>query len=231
MNYDKCKYIGARVKPRSKKLELEVSLDTKNSNYSQSKGEQFASNVDGKFSLAQQSKYYKSNLMDKQVFQSLNAAPSNIQNHYYVGLLDKNEFHLTPLRGVYQMRPSFEYFDISEKKFKDAKEAASAMQEAEYLTEEEGDENEADKTELITIKYAKDAHAKKEATQENENWIQLAYSRSTDPGSIEIREKLLCTNKENLLNINDLVPNYFDKLLGVEEHKHVQDVKSEPMQL
>lgn len=229
MNYDKCKCIGARVKPKSKKLELEISLDTKNPNYSQSKGEQFASNVDGKFSLGQQNKYYKSNLMDKQVFQSLNAAPSNIQNHYYVGLLDKNEFHLTPLKGIYQMRPSFEYFDISEKKFKDAKEAA--VQEAEYLTEEEIDDNENDKTELITIKYAKDAHAKKEISQEHENWIQLAYSRPSDPGSSEIRNKLTCKNKENLININDLVPNYFDKLLGVDEQKNVQDVKTESMQL
>ena len=118
MNYDNATYTAARVKPKNKKVELEISLDTKNSNYSTAKGEQFAINVDNN----SQQRYYKSNVMDKQLLVSTNAATGSMNKHYCVGVVTSNELHLTPLENLLQIKPSFEYFDIYEKKIKDAKE-------------------------------------------------------------------------------------------------------------
>lgn len=61
--------------------------------------------------------------MDKQVFVSANATPGNMNKHYSIGIIRGNELHLTPVQSIVQMKPSFEYFDIFEKKVKDAKES------------------------------------------------------------------------------------------------------------
>lgn len=120
MNYDNATYHAARIKPKNKKVELEIKLDTKNPNYSTTKGEQFAMNVDN--SHTQEQKYYNSNVMDKQLLVSTNAATGNMNKHYCVGVVKSNQLHLTPLQNLIQLKPSFEYFDIYEKKVKDAKE-------------------------------------------------------------------------------------------------------------
>lgn len=116
-------------------------MDTRNENYSKVKGEQFAINVDGKPSsslfgnkttnLKQQSqnleqqKYFKSHLMDKQVFVSSNATLGQMNKLYHLGILDNGSqsLHLTPIQSILQMKPSFEYFDIYEKKLKDSKDS------------------------------------------------------------------------------------------------------------
>ena len=118
-------------------------MDTRNDNYSKVKGEQFALNVDGKLGVSsssssslhnrtgsnknqeqqqQQQKYFRSNLMDKQVYVSSNAALGKMNKLYHLGAINESGLHLTPVQSVLQMRPSFEYFDIFEKKIKDLKE-------------------------------------------------------------------------------------------------------------
>lgn len=104
-----------------------------NDNYSKAKGEQFALNVDGKPSsqygvnLKKQAKeeprYYRSSMMDKSVLVSSNGTPGQMNQLYHLGLLKENQLHLTPVQAVLQMRPSFEHFDIYERKVKEAREA------------------------------------------------------------------------------------------------------------
>jgi DNA-directed RNA polymerase-3 subunit RPC5 len=132
--------LSARIKPKQNRLELEVELDTKNENYSKIKGEQFALNVDGKHpslgaklnprqqqiqqQQTEQPKYFHSSLMDKQVYQSTNATLGQMNKLYHLGLLNESGLHLTPVHSILQMKPSFEYFDIYEKKMKDIRESA-----------------------------------------------------------------------------------------------------------
>ena len=115
-------------------------MDTKNENYSKVKGEQFALNVDGKQTSqlgklnprqqqiqqqqTEQPKYFHSSLMDKQVYQSTNATLGQMNRLYHLGLIDEAGVHLTPVHSIVQMKPSFEYFDIYEKKMKDIRDSA-----------------------------------------------------------------------------------------------------------
>ena len=104
-----------------------------NQNYSRTKGEQFALNVDGKPSLLlssktnnnnkEQQRYYKSTVMDKQVLTSSNGTLDQMARLYQLGILKDDKLHLNPIQCILQMKPSFEYFDIYEKKVKEAKDA------------------------------------------------------------------------------------------------------------
>ena len=127
------------MKPKQNRLELEIALDTRNENYSKVKGEQFALNVDGKQTTQsgklnikqmqvqqqqnEQLKYFNSNLMDKQVYVSTNASLGQMNKLYHLGVVSNNSVHLTPVQSILQMKPSFEYFDIYDKKVKDIKDS------------------------------------------------------------------------------------------------------------
>ncbi len=132
--YDESRILNARIKPLEKRIELDMELHTMNDNYSKAKGEQFALNVDGKpgsqfinSNLKKQNKeeprYYQSNVMDKTVLVSSNGTPGQMNQLYHLGLLKENGVHLTPVQAVLQMRPSFEHFDIYERKVKETREA------------------------------------------------------------------------------------------------------------
>lgn len=58
-----------------------------------------------------------SNLMDKTILQSSRALP-NCSN-YAVGIFQDGELHVTPLKGVIQMRPQFNYLDKSDKRVRE----------------------------------------------------------------------------------------------------------------
>ncbi len=62
--------------------------------------------------------------MDKQVYQSTNAALGQMNKLYHLGILNEKSLHLTPVQSILQMKPSFEYFDIYEKKVKDIRDSA-----------------------------------------------------------------------------------------------------------
>lgn len=55
--------------------------------------------------------------MDKTVLQSSRALP-NCSN-YAVGIFQDGELHLTPLKGIIQMRPQFNYLDKSDKRVRE----------------------------------------------------------------------------------------------------------------
>ena len=61
--------------------------------------------------------------MDKSVYSSTNGALGQMNKLYQLGVLKDNQLHLTPVQSILQMKPSFEHFDIYEKKVKESKEA------------------------------------------------------------------------------------------------------------
>lgn len=55
--------------------------------------------------------------MDKTVLQSSRALP-NCSN-YGIGIFQDGELHITPLKGIIQLRPEFNYLDKSDKRARD----------------------------------------------------------------------------------------------------------------
>jgi len=58
-----------------------------------------------------------SDIMDKQILQSTRALPDT--SKYAVAVYHDSELHITPLRGIVHLRPSFLYLDKSDKRAKE----------------------------------------------------------------------------------------------------------------
>jgi hypothetical protein len=66
--------------------------------------------------------------MDKVVYSSTNATLGQMNRLYFLSVLKEKKLHLTPIRSILQMKPSFEYYDIYEKKVKDLKEGSKSAE-------------------------------------------------------------------------------------------------------
>lgn len=223
--YDDSNFLSAKIKPKVNKVELDIGLDTYNDNYSKVKGEQYALNIDGKQSNQtkvssrvkhEPERYYKSNLMDKQVLTSTNATLGQMNRLYHLGLLKDNNLHLNPIQAILQMKPSFDYFDLVEKKGKDLKD--SDLKESEVDIEEDF-ESELEKAELVTMKYSNNSN--KAITEPEQNWIHLEYFDQSNLNSNRLKENLYCKNQENLIKLNLTNEEFISRLVDL-------DIKNEP---
>ncbi|XP_060603033.1 DNA-directed RNA polymerase III subunit RPC5-like [Ruditapes philippinarum] len=177
MTYDNVELLSGKVKPNQKKLELEVALNTKSKHYCNSKGEQFALNVDGRNPDA--SSFYSSDKMDKQV---LSSYPSGTNSgRYALGYLKDGDLFLSPVHAQVQMKPSFHYLDKSDTRA----ESKLAAQEAGDSSQDEGEEE----AKAVTVKFARPesdiAKARRLASfghmqklQEEEAWVPLRFSNT-----------------------------------------------------
>lgn len=215
--YDDTKFLGARIKPKQSRLELEVDLDTKNENYSKVKGEQFAINVDGGTNVAlagqqskskpldkqPQAKYFRSNCMDKQVLTSTNGCLGQMNRLYYLGFLRNSlaELSLTPIQTILQMKPSFEYFDIFEKRVKETNKSKEESNN-DYSTEEEADSEVDTKPELVTLKYGSGVASNQQQIQEQEHWVNLEIINFKESSAVRLKNALECHRKDNILKID-----------------------------
>ena len=140
MTYDGSHVMRARFRPVNQQAQLELAINTKGENYDESKGEQIALNTDG--ASAGSSKYFQSSKMDKQLLTG--SSPVASTGRYALAILDNEELHLTPVKGVLQLRPSLAYMDQSDK---------TAKQEA----RNNGDtvEEEDNKPQAVTVRFTK----------------------------------------------------------------------------
>ncbi|XP_028409437.1 DNA-directed RNA polymerase III subunit RPC5-like isoform X1 [Dendronephthya gigantea] len=187
VSYDKTACLSSRVKPKQQKVMLEMSLNTSGPSYCKSKGEQFAWEAD--HAASDDKKFFRSDRMDKQVLLSSQGTVSTSQ--YAVGLLRDGEIHLTPLKGVVQLRPSFEYLDRN--------------QEKKPTNQEEGDSQDEDeeKATALLVRFAKketeQAKAQRlssykhlEKQMSEEPWTEVEYFGINDTKSVEERNLLFC---------------------------------------
>ncbi|KAK7112961.1 DNA-directed RNA polymerase III subunit RPC5-like [Littorina saxatilis] len=192
MSYEHVDHTKARVKPKHKMVELELGLNTKSQNYSESKGEQIAVNVEGGNRLMEEESYFASGMMDKQVLRSV---PCPADTHKYaIGILKNDELHVTPVNAMVQMRPVFDYLDKADNREK----KETAAKEAGGDSSQEEDED----VQQVTVKFARpeseEAKARRMASyeyvqrrREEEHWHTLTYHGSDDTSHVEAEYQLL----------------------------------------
>ncbi|XP_063170807.1 DNA-directed RNA polymerase III subunit RPC5 [Candoia aspera] len=189
MTYDDVTHLSAKIKPKQQKVELEMAIDTSNSNYCRSKGEQIALNVDG--TCSDETSTYSSKLMDKQTFCSSQTI-SNI-SRYAAAVYKKGELHLTPLHGVLQMRPSFAYLDKADAKYRE-REAANDHGDS---SQDEAEED----VKQITVRFSRpeseqarqrrvQSYEFLQKRQAEEHWVHLHYYGLKDSRSEHERQYL-----------------------------------------
>uniref|UniRef100_A0A6B2FAJ3 DNA-directed RNA polymerase III subunit RPC5 C-terminal domain-containing protein n=1 Tax=Bothriechis nigroviridis TaxID=88079 RepID=A0A6B2FAJ3_BOTNI len=189
MTYDEVTHLSAKIKPKQQKVELEMAIDTSNSNYCRSKGEQIALNVDG--TCTDETNTYSSKLMDKQTFCS-SQTTSNI-SRYAAAIYKRGELHLTPLNGILQMRPSFAYLDKADAKYRE-REAANEHGDS---SQDEADED----VKQITVRFSRpeseqarqrrvQSYEFLQKRQAEEHWVHLHYYGLKDSRSEHERQYL-----------------------------------------
>ena len=140
MTYDGSHVIKARFRPVNQQAQLELAINTKSENYDESKGEQIALNTDG--AAGGSNKYFQSSKMDKQLLTG--SSPLASTGRYALAILDNEELHLTPVKGVLQLRPSLGYMDKSDK---------TARQEARNSGDNIDEED--NKPQAVTVRFTK----------------------------------------------------------------------------
>jgi DNA-directed RNA polymerase-3 subunit RPC5 len=229
-SYDDSKIIQSCIKPQHQEVKLEVGLDMQSSNYDKSRGEQIAWNVDGAGSKDEkkksEEKFFKNDVMDKQILQSTRALPDT--SKYAVAVYHDNELHITPLRGIVHLRPSFVYLDKSDKR---AKEEAKEHGEADLSGEEE-------EAQQVTVKFAQQETERKRRARERsfgylsqksaeEPWFHTEFHNSCSEKAELERGKLYCTKVDERVNELSLgVKEYMKNLVPVEEMEQA-DVSSD----
>ncbi|XP_076650808.1 RNA polymerase III subunit E [Halictus rubicundus] len=212
--YDNATVLKSSIKPQNQEVLIEVEIDTHSVNYDQSKGEQIAINADGDAKSDQDvdEKAFDSHLMDKTVLQSSRALP-NCSN-YAVGVFQDGELHLTPLRGVVQMRPQFNYLDKSDKRVRD---------EAKNIGEELEEEEESLKQVNVTFARQKPEFMKKMQEQSfqhhtqksmEERWIHTKYIPANSTQAELTRLEMFCSATDETVNTLNLTNKQYLELLA-----------------
>lgn len=191
MTYDDVNHLGAKIKPKQQKVELEMAINTLSPNYCSSKGEQIALNVDG--TTYDETNTYSAKLMDKQTFSSIQATTNT--SRYAAAVFRKGELHVTPLTGILQMRPSFSYLDKADNKTRE-REAAN---EGGDSSQDEAEED----AKAITVRFARpeseqarqrriQSYEFLQKKQAEEPWVHLHYHGVKDGRSEHERQYLFC---------------------------------------
>lgn len=191
MTYDDATHLSAKIKPKQQKVELEVAMDCLSPNYSRSKGEQIALNVDG--TTFDESNLYSVKMMDKQTLTSIQATTDT--SRYAAAVFRKGELHLTPLQGILQMRPSFTYLDKADAKHRERETANEAGDSSQDEAE--------DDVKQITVRFSRpeseqarqrrvQSYEFLQKRQNEEPWVHLYYHGIKDSRSEHERQYLFC---------------------------------------
>ncbi|XP_063995031.1 DNA-directed RNA polymerase III subunit RPC5 [Diachasmimorpha longicaudata] len=202
--YDNAEFLKTAIKPENQEVRIEVGIEPGGPNYDHRKGEQIVLNADGpldRFAQDTKGRLFEGSMMDKIVLQSSRALPDC--SNYAVGIFQDGELHVTPLKGIVQLRPQFNYLDMSEKNTKE-----DATKSAEEEPEEEA------RQVNVTFARQKSEWAQKRKEQSfqehskkssEEKWIETSYRSVSSTQSDLTRLEMFCAladDKSNNLRLS-----------------------------
>lgn len=219
---NQAKVINSCVKPVTQQLKIDFALDASSINYDAFKGDQLAQAADGKQEGKQRQKgekpTFKSGRMDKQSYTSSTSVKGI--DRFVVALIQNGEVHLTPIKNIYQMRPSFSYFDKQDKRSK---------------AENKPEDEEEEEARQVTVKFARNdterARKAKEKSynhfaqmNEEEPWCEtMWYPNDSEIAALE-KHKLQIGTMDSQKHLFSLEKNHYLKnLLTTEEDSSVAE--------
>ncbi|KAJ6641862.1 DNA-directed RNA polymerase III subunit RPC5 [Pseudolycoriella hygida] len=166
-NMDSSEVVKSCIKPLNQDVKIDFGLNTASVHYDAFKGERFAIEADGQRHNRNERPSYRNGTMDRQTY--ISTRPMDNVNKYVLGVLHKennrNEIHAVPLTGIVQLRPSFSYFDKSDKRLK-----------AEQKAENEADMDEEEAT-TVSVKFARQENDKfRKAREKSFNFLSQKFA-------------------------------------------------------
>ncbi|CAF0842667.1 unnamed protein product [Adineta ricciae] len=199
-------FIGARVKPKNKLVQLDYVLDTQSSFHCKTKESTSIENWTTASSATATNSTEKINSFDRLTLSSTNLTAGDNYKRFAVGLLTPNGIQLSPLNAVFQLRPDFDSTssvlvqqsislndDDEEIDPNFPKQSSSSTDDT--TTDEET--NDKHMNELVTMKFWRPEgrlqREKKlrsynyiERARNEERWIDFAYYSSNELQSMEL---------------------------------------------
>ncbi|XP_033214367.1 DNA-directed RNA polymerase III subunit RPC5 [Belonocnema kinseyi] len=209
--YDSATILKSAIKPENQDVQLEVELNTFSINYDHFKGEQIANNANmpSRHDKEDEERFFDGDLMDKIVLQSTRSKPPS-RNNFAIGVYQDGELHLTPLAGVIELRPVFNYFDKPDKRSKDDNK------------DETEEEEEAAKQVSVIFARQKPEHLKKLQEQSfksqttksyEEAWIHTKYMPPTSSKAELTKMEMFCPSVDHAMNTLNMSKEEFLKAL------------------
>ncbi|XP_066920648.1 DNA-directed RNA polymerase III subunit RPC5-like [Clytia hemisphaerica] len=187
-SYDHTPHLATRMKPKQQKVELELGMDIGASTYCFPRGEQIAHAVDRGVDGNNQNAFFQSTVMDRHMLTSTRATQNSAK--YAAAVYAKGALHITPVKGILQLRPSFNYFDKAEE---NQKKAAAALK----ADHEESQDEEEPEAKLVQLRFARNSkNSSKQANQKAQNvdeeWVKMEFHQPDDFRSKLERKLLYC---------------------------------------
>ncbi|KAK2576209.1 hypothetical protein KPH14_005579 [Odynerus spinipes] len=212
--YDNATFLKTSIKPENQEVRIEVAVDTHSINYDKMKGRQIAINTDGNPKVEQEDddKVFDSDVMDKTVLYSSRALPEC--SNYAAGIYQDGELHITPLKGIIQLRPQFNYLDKSDKR---------AREEAKNIGEDIEEEDEGPKQVNVTFDRQTPDFIKKMQEQSfqhfskkslEEKWINTDYAPVNSTQAELTRLEMFCSSTDESINTLNLTHKQYLDLLA-----------------
>ncbi|CAF1383895.1 unnamed protein product [Rotaria sp. Silwood1] len=213
-------FIGARLKPKNKLVQLDYVLNTQSDFYCKNNETNIIENLiptpPPPPPLSSSSSNEKINSIDRLTLSSTNTTYGDNYKRFAVGILTSNGIQLSPLNAIFQLRPDFDstssiliqqsITSINDND-DDGNGNESSTQTDDITTDEEINE-------LVTMKFWKPEgrlqREKKmrsynyiERARNEERWIDFAYYSLNEFESIELRKKwtIIDNNEKSLLPI------------------------------
>ncbi|XP_058806428.1 DNA-directed RNA polymerase III subunit RPC5 [Phymastichus coffea] len=195
--YDNSTFIKTAIKPENQEVTIEVAIDTSDSHYNTGRGKTIATQAEAhsRKNQDENERVFDSEMMDKVILHSSRALP-NCDN-YGIGIYQDEEFYITPLKGILQLRPDFTYLDKGDKRGKD---------DGKNIGDEVDEENEPARQINVTFARQVPEFIKKMKEQSfltrakkslEEPWINCRYRRANSSHADINRMEMLCSNNDN----------------------------------
>ncbi|XP_014467862.1 PREDICTED: DNA-directed RNA polymerase III subunit RPC5 [Dinoponera quadriceps] len=221
--------LKSSFKPENQELQLELEVDVENNNYDQIKGAQFILNA--KNESKKNESIYDSDLLDKTI---LSSAQSVVDcTNYAIGIFQNEEFHITPVKGILEMRPQFDYLEKGDKRAKDETKASG---------EDSNDEEENAAPVKVTFARHQSDHVKKfqeqsfqfNSKKKPECCIQTTYIPMHAPEAHLTRIQMFCPSRDMMVHSLNLSPQEYLDLLIPPRSQHsmtfLEQVKMLPLE-
>ncbi|CAF0820503.1 unnamed protein product [Didymodactylos carnosus] len=238
-------FVGARLKPKNKVVQLDYMLDTKSKFYSKKRNSIITKNLSSSEDAKQQQ------TVDLLTLSSTNVTIGESYKRFSIGILTQNGLHLSPLNAIFQLRSDFDstmsiitknatLSSICNKTIiHDSDDASDDENNLEESTKtstgtDTEDESKYNKTELVTMKFWRPetlyVREKKIRSynylmrkRNEEKWLDFAYISHNEQLAHKLREKWCqqdLTNNSNSIRRNTItMKNYFELLLNKQVQK------------
>ncbi|KAL0092037.1 DNA-directed RNA polymerase III subunit Rpc5 [Phycomyces blakesleeanus] len=211
--------LSIRMKPNSKKVELDLPLDTRSAFYNTDRGEDFAMGMNDKTiktaydrrmeehgeqssgNMYNKNKQKEDELLDKMTLTSTDI-PS--QTKYLIGVLRQDELHVTPLHSIVQLRPGFKYIDKIDEKLKAANKRIQDQEKLEETKKPVVENNQAQAVQVSVKNAEQDGPGRRNLysmsvrNAEEEQWQPMVYYDERSSQAEKVYESLYATKKDEL---------------------------------